>query len=187
MTKAQILFQKNSDLNQFCIDARIVDEFERLINLDTEQSKQQAAELILQNNFNIELGEEIYAKANRTVIIGNGDVHNREEGITSASETGVDGIMIGRGIFKNPWAFLPIEVSTHLNTKQNRLEMLLEHLTKWNETWSNQKNFPAMKKFVKMYINDFESAKELRIELMKMNSPEEMISRIEVEISSSSI
>lgn len=182
MTKTQILFQKKPDLYQFCIDAGIKDEFERLMNLNTDQSKKQAAELILQNSFRTALADEIYAKANRTVIIGNGDVHNREEGIQRAKATGVDGIMIGRGIFKNPWAFLPVDIAAELNTKENRLEMLLEHLTKWNETWSDQKHFPAMKKFVKMYINDFENAKDLRMELMEMNTPEDMIERVKQEI-----
>ena len=182
MTKAQILFQKKPDLYQFCIDSGIKDDFERFMNLNTDQSKKQVAELILQNNFSTALGDEIYAKANRTVIIGNGDVHNREEGIQGAKATGVDGIMIGRGVFKNPWPFLPVKIAAKLSTKENRLEMLLEHLTKWNETWSDQKHFPAMKKFVKMYINDFENAKDLRMELMEMNSPEKMINKIKLEI-----
>ncbi len=182
MTQAQILFQKNPDLLQFCSEAGIINEFETLLNLNTAQSKQQASDLIMQNDFGIELGDEIYAKANRTVIVGNGDVHNREEGVTRAKESGVDGIMIGRGIFKNPWAFLPFEISEQLNNKENRLEMLLEHLINWKETWADQKHFPAMKKFVKMYINDFENAKELRMELMEMNSPDEMIVRINIEI-----
>ena len=182
MTLAKALFKKYPDLYRFCVEAGILNVFEKLINLNTKESKREAKELILQNDFSYIFSNELYKRANRTVIIGNGDVHNKEEGVQRANETGVDGIMIGRGIFKNPWAFLPIEVSTELNTKENRLEMLLEHLTKWNETWSDQKHFPAMKKFVKMYINDFENAKELRMELMEMNSPEAMIERVKVEL-----
>ena len=40
-----------------------------------------------------------------TRIIGNGDVTNIPDGIEKARETGVDGIMIGRGVFGNPWIF----------------------------------------------------------------------------------
>jgi tRNA-dihydrouridine synthase len=178
MTLAQILFQKNPDLHTFCVEAGIEAGFTELINQNTEVSKKQAAELILQNNFTDELGKEIYAKQKRTVIIGNGDVMNREEGLFKDKESGVDGIMIGRGIFHNPWAFLPLEISQKLNTKENRLEMLLEHLEQWKLTWEDQKHFPAMKKFVKMYINDFPNAKELRMTLMDINNVDEMIQKV---------
>jgi tRNA-dihydrouridine synthase len=184
MTQAQILFQKNLHLHTFCIEAGIEEEFVILINQNTQVSKKKAADLIIQNNFTEDLTKKIYAEQNRTVIIGNGDVMNREEGINRAKESGVDGIMIGRGIFRNPWAFLPIEISQQLNTKENRLEMLLEHLQQWKLTWEDQKHFPAMKKFVKMYINDFPNAKELRMELMEMGSADEMISKVKKEIES---
>ena len=182
MTKSELLFLNNPYLHRFCINAGILEQFEKLINLDTAESRTEAANLISKFKFNDNLAYEIYSGVRRTVIIGNGDVHNREEGIAREKESGVDGIMIGRGIFRNPWAFLPIEVSSKLNTKENRLEMLLEHLIKWNEAWSDQKHFPAMKKFVKMYINDYPNAKDFRMELMDMNSPDEMIERVSIEL-----
>lgn len=40
-----------------------------------------------------------------TLIIGNGDVTTLEDGEVKARETGCDGIMVGRGIFGNPWLF----------------------------------------------------------------------------------
>jgi len=39
------------------------------------------------------------------VAIGNGDVLNIADGIKKAREYRLDGIMIGRGIFQNPWIF----------------------------------------------------------------------------------
>jgi len=41
----------------------------------------------------------------KTIIIGNGDVESLAQGKMKALETGCDGIMIGRGIFGNPWLF----------------------------------------------------------------------------------
>ena len=38
-------------------------------------------------------------------VIGNGDVKSLEEGIAKAEEFGLDGIMVGRGIFGKPWFF----------------------------------------------------------------------------------
>ena len=43
--------------------------------------------------------------ASDTLIHGNGDVFSIEEGLKKVDESGVDGIMIGRGIFQNPWFF----------------------------------------------------------------------------------
>jgi tRNA-dihydrouridine synthase len=182
MTQSQILFQKNPDLYTFCVEAGIEQEFCNLINQNTEESKKQASDLILQNKFTDELAKKLYTEQKRPAIIGNGDVMNREEGLIRAKESGVDGIMIGRGIFHNPWAFLPLEISQKLNIKENRLEMLLEHLQQWKSTWEDQKHFPAMKKFVKMYINDFLNAKELRMELMEMNNADQMIERVQKEV-----
>lgn len=182
MTIAQKIFENNPDLFRFCTEGKIVEKIEFWLNENTVESKQKAAELILATQFSDDLAADIYTNTKRTVIIGNGDVSNREEGIQRAEESEVDGIMIGRGIFRNPWAFLPSEIAQKLNTKENRLEMLLDHLTEWKNTWSDQKHFPAMKKFVKMYINDFPNAKELRMELMDMNTPEEMLERIRLEI-----
>lgn len=45
----------------------------------------------------------------KTLIIGNGDIKTREEGLARIQETGCDGIMVGRGAFGNPWWFKKIE------------------------------------------------------------------------------
>lgn len=43
--------------------------------------------------------------APNTVIIGNGDVIDTDDGIKKANDTGCDGVMVGRAIFGNPWLF----------------------------------------------------------------------------------
>lgn len=48
-----------------------------------------------------------------TKIVMNGDIMNRSQGLDLAKKHGVDGIMIGRGIFHDPYAFAP---TTHQPT-----------------------------------------------------------------------
>ncbi|MDX9731603.1 MAG: tRNA dihydrouridine synthase DusB [Bdellovibrionales bacterium] len=38
-------------------------------------------------------------------ILGNGDIATAQQAVQRMSETGVDGVMIGRGCLKNPWIF----------------------------------------------------------------------------------
>ncbi|KKQ71424.1 MAG: dihydrouridine synthase DuS [Candidatus Peregrinibacteria bacterium GW2011_GWC2_39_14] len=116
--------------------------------------------------------------AKKTLIIGNGDIKNREHGIEMAKKYGVDGIMIGRGIFHNLLAFktggadgssadfsaLPIK---------KRLKYALDHLELFDKTWDDFKNYEDMKKFLKMYIIGFEGANDLRVKLMGTKKNEE--------------
>ncbi|MDP3434469.1 MAG: tRNA-dihydrouridine synthase family protein, partial [Bacteroidota bacterium] len=59
-----------------------------------------------------------------TKFIGNGDVISISQGIDYAKKYGVDGIMIGRGIFHNPWFFNP---NLPLPDKSEKLKQLLLH------------------------------------------------------------
>ncbi|WP_440374563.1 tRNA-dihydrouridine synthase, partial [Neisseria sp. P0014.S004] len=43
--------------------------------------------------------------APNTLITNNGDILDRKMGLELAEKYGIDGVMIGRGIFKNPFAF----------------------------------------------------------------------------------
>ncbi|MHB8443349.1 MAG: tRNA dihydrouridine synthase [Patescibacteria group bacterium] len=105
-----------------------------------------------------------------TLIIGNGDVESYTDGIKLVKDTGVDGIMIGRGIFKDIFVFDP---EKRENTQKDMINILLYHLDKY-ETESEYKSFQILKKFFKIYVNSFEGANDLRVELMNTNSVEEV-------------
>jgi nifR3 family TIM-barrel protein len=108
----------------------------------------------------------------KTLILGNGDVIDVLDGINKAKETGADGIMIGRGIFGNPWCFADLtkvkngkKVDKEISIKQ-RLAAMCEHAEYFEKMLGKEKNFEIMKKHFKAYANGFASAKELRIKLM---------------------
>ncbi len=104
---------------------------------------------------------------------GNGDVFSYEKGIQRMEETGVDGVMIGRGIFQNPWFFQP---EKHEITKEDRIEKLLQHTRLFEQTWSGKKNFNILKRFYKIYLNSFPGAAKLRADLMEVKNYEEVYS-----------
>jgi len=105
-----------------------------------------------------------------TLLIGNGDVESLEEGRILAQKYGADGVMIGRGIFGNPWFFDENKKEVSVDEK---LRVMLEHTKLYTELLP-MKNFSIMKKHYKAYVNGFDGAKELRTHLMETESYEEI-------------
>ncbi len=105
-----------------------------------------------------------------TIIIGNGDVENRTEALQKVQESGVDGIMIGRGVLHDIQAFAkePKEM-----TPKDRIDLLLRHLKAYEAAWGQHKKYDPMKKFAKLYINSFNGASELRAKIMQTKSGDE--------------
>lgn len=101
--------------------------------------------------------------APNTLIVGNGDVKSYTEAVEKSQRYGPDGIMIARGIFANPWVFQKDEKE---HSRQEYIEVLLKHLDLYEKTWGGIKDFNIMKKFFKMYINNFPGSAKLRAKLM---------------------
>ena len=112
------------------------------------------------------------ARNTNTLIIGNGDVKSLEDGYQKATETGADGIMVGRGIFGNPW-FFNSERSLDDISLDTCLSTLIEHTKFFEEKLGDIKNFVVMKKHFATYVVGFDGAKELRMKLMGTNSAKE--------------
>lgn len=108
-------------------------------------------------------------------IIGNGDVESYTDGLQKVNQYGVDGVMIGRGIFKNPWFFQPSKIDIKMEEK---LALLKEHTQIFHSSWGNEKNFAILRRFFKIYTNEFKGASALRNELMNTNTAEEVYDAI---------
>jgi len=102
---------------------------------------------------------------------GNGDVFSYADGLKKVEETGVDGVMIGRGIFQNPWFFNPEKTEIPM---EERIEKLLEHTRLFEQTWDGIKNFNILKRFYKIYLNSFPGAAKMRADLMEVKNYEEV-------------
>jgi tRNA-dihydrouridine synthase len=110
-----------------------------------------------------------------TLIVGNGDVINRAHGLELAAKYQLDGIMIGRGVFHDPFAFAAESPWDDLS-KEARIELYRKHVTQFAETWQhNQRPVHTLNKFCKIYINGFDGAKELREQLMEADSTDQLL------------
>ncbi|MEK7076577.1 MAG: tRNA-dihydrouridine synthase [Patescibacteria group bacterium] len=99
-------------------------------------------------------------------VIGNGDIASYSEGLEKSKQFGLDGVMVGRAIFSNPWFFNP-SIDPAIKTLAEKIELLKKHIRLFTKLWGTNKNFDTMKKFFKIYISGWEGAKELRAKLMK--------------------
>lgn len=113
-----------------------------------------------------------------TKFIGNGDVISVAQGIEYAEKYGLDGIMIGRGIFHNPWFFNP---NYTIQDKSDKLKQLLLHTQLFEKTWGELKNINILKRFYKIYTNDFAGAARLRALLMEAKTYPEVYQIIQNE------
>lgn len=107
----------------------------------------------------------------RPTIVGNGDVLTRAEGIEKAETTGCNGVMIGRGIFQNPWVFAK-DMKEH--SVEERAQLLLLHAEQYEKHFTGIKPFEPLKRFYKIYMSGFESAAEIREELYTAKTSDEV-------------
>jgi tRNA-dihydrouridine synthase len=123
-----------------------------------------------------------------TLIIGNGDVINRAQGSKLAAQYSLDGIMIGRGIFDDPFAFAaplckaqPCIKAEPCNnwghwSKEAKVALYRRHVELFAKTWkNNERKVHTLNKFCKIYIQGFDGAKELREQLMAAKSTDELL------------
>lgn len=119
--------------------------------------------------------------APRTLITINGDIRDHQHGIELFNQYGIDGIMIGRGVFNNPFAF---EIKGREHSRAELIQLLNLHLD-LHDKYSLQGlslqsvpkvgpwKFNPLKRFFKVYIRDFPGASEMRDKLMHTKSTTE--------------
>lgn len=100
-----------------------------------------------------------------TKLIINGDIKNKAEALALHEKyPDVDGFMIGRGVFQNPYCF-----TDHQPTREELMELLNLHLSLYKESMP----YEPLKHFFKIYINNFPGASDFRAKLMETHSLKE--------------
>lgn len=114
-----------------------------------------------------------------TLIVGNGDVRDRAHGLELAQQYGLDGIMIGRGVFQDPHAFSK-NTPWESISREDRLKLYHRHVSLFAATWkNNERPIHTLNKFCKIYVSGFDGAKELREHLMAANSTDELLALLD--------
>ncbi|WJD28819.1 tRNA-dihydrouridine synthase [Staphylococcus aureus] len=106
--------------------------------------------------------------APNTLLTINGDIPDRKTGLELAEKYGIDGVMIGRGIFHNPFAF---EKEPCEHTSKELLDLLRLHLSLFNKYEKDEiRQFKSLRRFFKIYVRGIRGASELRHQLMNTQS-----------------
>ena len=117
-------------------------------------------------------------------VIGNGDVIDEESALEMFKETNVDGIMIGRGAFGNPWIFR--EIIHYLKTgeklpkptNEEKLEVIKKHV----ELAVKEKGEIAVKelrKHIAWYTKNLKNSSEFRNKINTIEQESELINYID--------
>lgn len=102
-----------------------------------------------------------------TKLIVNGDIRDKAHAMELHEQyPEVDGFMIGRGVFANPYCFTEYQA-----TREDLAELLKLHLELYEKY--NFHSYEPLKHFFKIYINNFPGASEIRAKLMETHSVEE--------------
>lgn len=105
--------------------------------------------------------------APQTKLIINGDIMNPASG-QQFIQQGADGLMIGRGVFANPFCF---EKEPHEHSREELIALLNYHLDLFEQY--KLMSFDPLKRFFKIYVNNFPGASEIRNSLMNTTSADE--------------
>ncbi|MBU8729956.1 MULTISPECIES: tRNA dihydrouridine synthase [Cytobacillus] len=107
-----------------------------------------------------------------TLLTINGDIPDRQKGLELAEKYGIDGVMIGRGIFHNPFAF---ETEKKDHSSEELLDLLRLHMDLHDQySHLELRPFTALHRFFKIYVKGFPGASALRNQLMNTRSTDEV-------------
>ena len=110
--------------------------------------------------------------APHTLLTINGDIPDYQTGKELAEKYGVDGVMIGRGVFHNPFAFEKVKKE---HSPQELLGLFRKHLDtfdKYSEV--DPRIFKPLQRFFKIYVREFKGASDLRVQLFETKTTAEV-------------
>ena len=123
-------------------------------------------------------------------VIGNGDIIDEESALKMFEYTGVDGIMIGRGSFGNPWIFKKIIYYLQTGEKlenptiNEKLEIIKKHIELEVEEKGEKVAVREMRKHISWYTKNLKNSSEFRNEMNKIETKQALIKSLDEYFSS---
>jgi nifR3 family TIM-barrel protein len=121
-------------------------------------------------------------------VIGNGDLDDPQVAMERMRQSGVDGIMLGRGTLGNPWLIAQIadlmegREMRPVPSAADRLRYCIVHYRAMIDEWGEARAVPQMRKHVALYLKGIPGAAVLRERMMRIDPAEEAIATIEATI-----
>ena len=131
---------------------------------------------------------EIIKKVKRSVnipVIGNGDIVDEKTAYEMFKTTGVDGIMIGRGSFGNPWIFKNIKYYLETGKKlsppsnEEKLKVIKEHIELAIEEKGEEVAVKELRKHISWYTKNLKKSSEFRNKMNKIETKTELMNSLE--------
>ena len=131
---------------------------------------------------------EIIKKVKRSVnipVIGNGDIVDEKTAYEMFKATGVDGIMIGRGSFGNPWIFKNIKYYLETGKKlsppsnEEKLKVIKEHIELAIEEKGEEVAVKELRKHISWYTKNLKNSSEFRNKMNKIETKTELMNSLE--------
>ena len=113
-----------------------------------------------------------------TLILGNGDITSLDHADQLISQTGMDGAMLGRAIYGNPWLFDRTHAPEQITVRE-RFEVMTEHAHLFEDIFAGEKNFAMMRKHLIAHASGFHGSRELRIRLQEVNGAADVVDAID--------
>lgn len=113
-------------------------------------------------------------------VLGNGDIFTAEDGMRRLRESGVDGLMIGRGAMGNPWLFSQLKArlrggEAHVPNVHDKIDMALRHYRMLLGWKSRRIAVNEMRKHIGWYLHGIRGAAQMRAKINLIDDPEEVI------------
>lgn len=118
-------------------------------------------------------------------VIGNGDIVDEEAALKMFEYTGVDGIMIGRGTFGNPWIFERIKYFLETGeklpeiSKEEKLRVIKKHIELELQEKEEITAIREMRKHIAWYTKNMPNSSEFRNEINKIEDKDALIKKVE--------
>ena len=118
-------------------------------------------------------------------VIGNGDIIDEESALKMFEYTGVDGIMIGRGSFGNPWIFKKIKYFLETGeklpeiSKEEKLRVIKKHIKLELKEKEEITAIREMRKHIAWYTKNMPNSSEFRNEINKIEDKDELTKKVE--------